>query len=369
MSIRRMKGGGATNSTVSQTTTDLPEWVKPYQEAILERASLQSSMPYETYDGPRIADMSPWQQEASARMVEMAQTGPNQGLTEASRLAYNVGNDSFGDVNTNIWSGYSADPLNGRGDYAAGRMNDPAAMQSYMNPYQQNVVDVEKREAARQADIRHQATGLDAAKSGSLGGYREGIMRSETERNLGQNMADIQTRGSQSAYQNAQQAYEQDRAARQFQAQNEQNQYSLYENAKQQEGAMGLTAQQANQQAQLGLQQNQMGYQQNQLQAGQQLAGYGQQGWQDQMDKLGILQGVGEAQQQQYQKQLDTSYNDFMRQQAFPWEQIGLYNNIIHGGAIQPGTYSQAYGPQASTGQQALGGGIAAAGLMQGKGG
>ena len=339
-----MSGGGGssgTNSTVTQTTTDLPDWVKPYSTALLEKAEYQTALPYETYPGRKVADFSPYEQEAMAQMGELSQQGDNAGLTEAARLAYNVGNDSFGDVNTNVWSGYEAQ-----------KMNDPSIMQSYMNPYQQNVVDIEKREAARQADIRHQATGLDAAKSGSLGGYREGIMRSETERNLGQQMGDIQTRGSQSAYQNAQQAFEQDRQARQAEAQ------------------MGLTAQQANQQAQLGLQQNQMGYQANQLQAGQQLAGYGQQQWADQLEKLGIMQGIGAQQRQLVQSGLDSGYQDFMRQQSYPMEQLSFMNNIIHGGAIAPGGTQAMFGPQPSNTQQLLGTGLAGLGIaQQGKGG
>jgi hypothetical protein len=336
------KGGSdGTNSTVTSTTTDLPEWVKPYQMALLDRAEYQSAVPYETYNGPRVADFSPYEQEAMARMGEAAMGGDSAGLTEAARLAYNVGNDSFGDVNTDVWSGYEA-----------GRGNDSDMLQSYMSPYMQNVVDIEKREAMRDADIRHRDTGLDAARAGSLGGYREGIMRSETERDLGQRLDDLQAQGQQASFADARQAFGVD----------QQNQQAA--------AGMGLQAQQGNQQTQLGLQQNQLGYQQNQLRSADQLAGYGTQQFADEMERLGIMQGIGAQQRQLVQQGLDTGYQDFMRQQSMPWESINMLNTVIHGGSIAPGTTSNMFGPQPSNTQNLLGSGIAAAGMYgQGKGG
>jgi hypothetical protein len=69
-----------------------------------------------------------------------------------------------------------------------------------MNPYQQLVTDIEKREAQRQSDIQAAEISQTAAQAGGLGGYREAIMQAERERNLGQQLADIQTRGSQAAF-------------------------------------------------------------------------------------------------------------------------------------------------------------------------
>jgi len=54
--------------------------------------------------------------------------------------------------------------------------------------------------------------GDQATAQGGLGGYREAIQQSERERNLSQQMGDIQTRGSQAAYQNAQAQLERERA-------------------------------------------------------------------------------------------------------------------------------------------------------------
>lgn len=100
----------------------------------------------------------------------------------------------------------------------------PGSADAYMSPYMQNVVEMQKREAARQSGIQGAQQQAQAAQAGAFGGGRDAIMRAERERNLAQQMGDIQATGSQAAYQQAQ------------------AQFNAEQNA-------GLTAQQANQQA------------------------------------------------------------------------------------------------------------------------
>ena len=76
-----------------------------------------------------------------------------------------------------------------------------AEIQQGMNPYQQAVTDIAKREAARQYQRGPQAqlrTG--AVESGGLRGARRFIEEAEGQRNLQQQMSDLQTVGSQQAY-------------------------------------------------------------------------------------------------------------------------------------------------------------------------
>ena len=98
--------------------------------------------------------------------------------------------------------------------FSPGTVADPQTLERYMSPYQQMVTDIEKREARRESDIAGSQIGQQAAQTGGMGGYREAIMQAERERNLGQQLGDIQSRGSQLAFQQAQQAFEADRAAR-----------------------------------------------------------------------------------------------------------------------------------------------------------
>ena len=67
--------------------------------------------------------------------------------------------------------------------FQAGTLADPATLESYMNPYQQLVTDIEKREVQRQSDIQAADISQQAAQAGGLGGYREAIMQAERERN------------------------------------------------------------------------------------------------------------------------------------------------------------------------------------------
>jgi hypothetical protein len=84
----------------------------------------------------------------------------------------------------------------------------------YMSPYMQNVVDIQKREAGRQSAIQGQQQQAQAVSAGAFGGSRDAIQRAERERNLGQQMGDIQATGSQAAYQQAQQQFNAEQQAR-----------------------------------------------------------------------------------------------------------------------------------------------------------
>lgn len=113
--------------------------------------------------------------------------------------------------------------------------------QDYMSPYMQNVVDIQQREAQRQADIAGTQRGANAAKSGAFGGSRQAVMEAEAARNLATQKGDIQASGLQAAYQQAQAQFNADQA-RQMAAQQANQQ-------------AGLSTGQQNLAAQLGVQQ------------------------------------------------------------------------------------------------------------------
>ena len=137
--------------------------------------------------------------------------------------------------------------------FRPGTIADAETLEKYMNPYQQLVTDIEKREARKQSEIQGSAIEQQAAQAGGLGGYREAIMQSEREKNLAEQLQDIQARGGQAAFEQAQKAFEADRAARIQQETFKQGAFQAGEQAKQRAAELGLTAQQqeqAGQQAQ-----------------------------------------------------------------------------------------------------------------------
>jgi hypothetical protein len=136
-----------------------------------------------------------------------------------------------------------------------------------MSPYQQAVTDIQKREATRQSEMMGDKTADAAAMSGGLGGYREAILQAERERNLGQQLDDIQAKGSQAGFQSAQAQLAAERAAgldasrfglqqftaeeqaRQAEEQMQQQAFQVSEQARQRAAEMGMTARQQNQAA------------------------------------------------------------------------------------------------------------------------
>ena len=161
------------------------------------------------------------------------------------------------------------------------RKFDAATAQQYMNPYQQAVIDVEKREAMRQFDPAMQDISAKAAGAGSFGGSRQAILESEAIRNQQQQLQDIQTRGQQAAYDTAQRAFE-SQLAREAGA------------------ARGL--------------------------AGLGTAAPGQA-----MKEFTALSGVGEAQRGMTQQGLDMAYQDFLGQQQYPYDILNQYQASVYG--------------------------------------
>ena len=297
-------------------------------------------------------------------------------------------------------------------------------LQRFMSPYQQNVVDIQKREARRQSDITGEQIGSQAAQAGGLGGYREAILQAERERNLGQQLGDIQARGSQQAYQQAVQQIGAERAAdlqaaqfglqqyglgeqaAQRQEQLGQQAFAFGEQAKQQAAKLGLTAQQQEEAArqaqekfrQTGFQADQQALQAQGQQAlagfqaqeaarqaqerfgqsaydlsqrygqsaAQQLAGLGQARQADVQQRIAALTGIGSQQRALRQAGLDLGYEDFLRQQQYPQQQLGFYSNILRGVPVQPQRTVSTYTQQPGLFQQTLGLGLSGLGLYKG---
>jgi len=140
--------------------SELPEWAKPYAKDVMAKGAALTDInqnPYRQYGGQRIAGFQPLQEQAFKTV----------------------------------------------GGMDAGPAGFKAGIGEYMSPYMQNVVDIEKREAGRQAGIAGTQQQAQATQAGAFGGGRDAIMRAERERNLAQQMGDIQARGSQAAYEQA----------------------------------------------------------------------------------------------------------------------------------------------------------------------
>jgi hypothetical protein len=294
-------GGGAPppqNQTVTQT--NLPEYARPYFENIMERAQAESYRPYTPYQAERIAGFAPGQvaaQQETFGMQTPGEFGVGTGLTGAGGLGALASGQQY-----------------------MGMATSPAAQQAFMSPYMQNVVDVQRQEAIRSAQMGNLAQNLGAARQGTYGGARQTLAQTERARNLQSQLAQIQAAGSQKAFEAAQQA--------------------------QQFGAN------------LGLQ----GFGQA-AQAGAALGQLGAQRQQTDLSRIQAQAAAGAEQRSLEQQRLDTAYADFLRQRDYPMEQLGYYSNLLRGVPVQLGSTQTTYAQPPSMISQVGGLGLAGLGL------
>ena len=354
--------GGGGSSTTKSVTTNLPEYAQPFYEELLKQSGKQvyqtdssgavtGVKEFQPYTGQRVAPFSAEQQAVQQEVAGMATPGAfqtasgtlgtvgsqagtaaQQGLTQA--LAYQPGTITPQQVQT-------------------GQFTQPGIAQSYMDPYTQAVVDVQKQEALRQANIQKSGAAMGAIGRGTFGGARQALMQTEQDRSTQDLLNRIQAEGGSRAFQQAQQAFQADQARQ-------------------------LQAAQANQQA--GLQAGQLGQQAQQFQAGLGkdvgLAGLGtgletakatgQLGATEQMANLERLkaQAASGAEKQALQQEIDNlAYQQFREEQDFQRGLLEYQSNILRGTAGALGSTQVAYAPAPSLASQLGGLGLAGLGL------
>ena len=420
-------GGGNQSSTVTQVEK-LPSELVPFYKDLLGRGVYESLTGYETYPSRRIADFDPYEAGAQQAYEEMALAGTPESFTESQRTMREVmagspyqralqadevteqlGKDvgeyatrrpEFADVDLTSRDFTTAaeqdqyllaqDDL-ARSDIELDKFSDEGVLGSYMNPYQQTFIDRQKRLARDESEKGANQIAAQAAMSGGLGGYREGIMQSEREKNLGEQLQDIQSRGDMENYMQARQAFDADRAS-DFQRQQANVQMGLqYGETNRQAGFqdIGQARQQFEQDRLADMQRAEFNRQGLREQADISMRGFdtlgrdvdrrsaaagqaaGLAGTRQAMeyDRLGQLEAAGQRRRGLAQQGLDMGYQDFLRQQAFPREQLNLYSGLLRGVPVGPGQYKSSYGDQPSGFQQLLGTGLGAAGLYGATGG
>ena len=305
----------ATPTQITQTNYGFAEEVAPYAQDLLGQAQALTDInynPYMQYQGERQAQFSPLQQQ-SFNNAALMQSAPQLG--DATSMAGLAG---LGALNTQ----YTFNPAN----------FTSANAQALMNPYMQNVVDIQKREAQRQSDIAGTQQQAQATKAGAFGGGRDAIMRAERERNLGMQMGDIQSQGLNNAY---------NQAMQQFNTQNQ------------------LNAQQSQFGAGLGLQGLQT--------AGTMANTLGQLGNTQYQQNMGINQmqnQYGLQQQQQMQGDINNKYQDYLNAQNYPYKNLSFMSDIIRGVPLTQ-TGSSIYQAPPSTAQTVASLGLGAAGISK----
>ena len=257
-------GGGPKQPRTQQVVqqTKLPEEIAPYAKEVLEDAKKQYlesiDRGYDPYTGQTIAPQTQEQLEAQAGLKALV--GTQRPMQEEALAQYRTGlTERF----------------------------TPEAAQEYMSPYQRAVTDIEKRESQRafESQVMPQFEKQAVAAGGMSGlGTRAGVQASELGRAQMQRLGDIETKGLQAAYKDAQNLFQQQ--------------------------------------------------QQRERQAATDIAGMAPAMVASGVTEQGLLQSIGEEKQALGQQALNEAYFRHLEEQAFPQEQLAGYSGFVYGNPL-----------------------------------
>lgn len=327
------------------STTQTPQWYQDLTYQQMMAAKAVAGLPYQQYAMPRVAEMTP-DQLAAAQAVRQ-----NVGMWQPS---YET---AMGGMNTltgqNQMVGQGADymtraagmsPLNALGQYMPQALQQTGAataratddISGYMSPYTQNVTDEIARLGARNLNERLLPAVSDQfIRAGQFGSSRMGEFGARALRDTQESVLGQQAQALQQGYGQALQASQAD-LNRRLQAGQQYGQFGQL--------AGQLTGQEMMNLANIGQATGALGSAEaiRQQSVLQQLADLGrtQQGLYTQ--DAAALQALGQEQQSQQQKVLDSAYQSWLEQQQYPQRQLDWYQAQLRGaGQYLPQTATQ----------------------------
>ena len=358
------KGGGSSSAPTSQTVTNtrITGQSKPYYGRLLKDAeAIYNPMAeYEGYGGQRVAQAGADQ----LRAADMARGIAGSGIAGLGTAMDVTGSNIA--AGQEVAAGQQPYQFSGA-DTSGGQLGDaqmftPQAAEQYMSPYIQNVLGRQMAEQRRQFDIGQGARDTQAVQAGAFGGSRSAVEQAMAEEALQRQMGDTYAGGMQSAYQDAQSMFGADRAA-----QMGREEAQLAERARAQElGASEAGRVQSAQAAEdaRALQDRlaALGFSSDQA---MQMAGLGETARAADIQGAQMLEAVGQTDEARRQAGLDIAYQDFLRQQAFPQQQLQGMSAILQGVPVETSQSQTTYAP-ANTAREILGTGIQAVGAYKG---
>jgi hypothetical protein len=311
-----MGGGGSSQpQQVTSTTSNLPEYARPYFENLLDRTNNVTQQQYTPYTGQRLAGQNNWTTASDTMIGNMS--GAQNGNLGSARASLD-------------WTGQQADALGGyQSGYHANTFNggtfDQNAANQYMSPYMQSVVNRQKDSAV--LDFQRGQAGRDdsAIRANAFGGSRQAIQQGLAQQGLQRQLGDIQAQGSQSAFTNAQAQFNADMGRGLTAQQYTDASQQAVENDAQRAAAIRAGA------ANMGLQAAQ---------------GYGTLASTGQALGLQQAQAVGQVGNRlmgRDQQGLDIGYNDFVNQRDYDRQNLNFYSGILRGTPVKADSETREY--------------------------
>ena len=302
-------GGGGSSETRGYGS--LPFWAEGAHRSLINKAenfAYGDRGAYVPYGDQRISGLS---------SPEMAALGARQDL-------YNRGDPASAFASNQL--GLSADFAKQMGE-AANRQFDTAELQRRMNPYLDNVINPQLREASQEYDRNLYKSQADSiARGGAVGSYRAGLQDTLLRGQKAESLADIRGKGQYEAFNAAQDSFFRDRD-------------SVISGL----SAAGQTA------SGLAGASSQLGFDAQQRQ----------------LTNIAELERSGAIQRELRQREMDLAYRDFEQERDWPIQRMSFLSSILSGVPYaQLGSQSTNI-PQPGLPSQLASLGLGAAGLSQ----
>ena len=288
-------GGGRRPESKEVSEARLPSEIAPYVKDILEESQrLYGEAKDETYqeEPQTVAEVTEKEQLAREGLVGLMGT-----------------RDPYLEEGLKLYRGGTEKPT-------------VEGMQEYMSPYQQLVTDIDKQKAQEAHEAGRAAFEARGVGAGGMSGMgtRMGLEAALREGRHGENLAAIQARGSQKAYEDAQKVFQMQK--------------------------------------------------QRERQAAGDIIGTGEDIYGASLADYGLQAQVGEQERTDTQKQLDDSYRRWTQKQDFPETELAKYSGFVYGNPFMRGqadTTKTMTGPKGpSWGQQLFGAGVKLGGAYLG---
>jgi hypothetical protein len=319
-------GKGGRSTTTQTIINDVPPYAKPYFERNLQRAEGIVNQPYAPYGGQRLAQFNPDILAGHQLVRDIAQAGipgMQQAMNITSALpgqAQQLANNPRAEFNE--YTGFNAfqfDPA---------RQFTGEEVQRYMSPYMDAVVQRQQDNALLQFQRLQALRNANAVGAGAFGGSRQAVQEALAEESLMRQMGDIYASGRQQAFENAAQMFQSDRAAQMLRDSQQANELARIQDAIAQERARveRARADEAMRRDEFGL--ASLGFQGD---IARQLAELGEQARAGNIQAAQLLDRIGMQRMAQEQAGLDIAYQDFLRQEAYPRQQVAFMSDLLRG--------------------------------------
>lgn len=390
---------GGKTSTSSSSTSPPPQVLQSYQD-LVNRATGVANTPYQQYQGPMLYGSTQDQLQAYEQLSNLYGTAQPY-INQAAGYAQNAATPTSVNAQTLqpfqnpfATAGAGAATAAGQGiaNYGtqaaggiAGLANNiatqgpqlqqfsSAAIDQYMNPYTQDVIDrtmanINRQNALQQNDL----VSRGIMGGNAFGGDRLGVASAELARNQDmsrdQIIANLLSSGYGQALSQFNTGNQQALAGQQTALQGLGAAGQLGVGAQSTGGQLGLAGQQLGATGyQQGIQDflNQQGLNnQSSLAAGQLYSSLGSQALQSQLAAGNAQLTSGQLQQQQAQAELNVPYQQWLQQQAYPFQTTQWLGNLILGTGAQSGQSTTQTSPGPNVGSQILGLGATALGAF-----